>query len=242
MTTTLQTAPILRRTVPGPGIAALAQRDSFIILGKGKSRARYAEYRSLMEGSGFSPALLTLNNFFPGGSDPEMAGFDLPATTDLHFDVHYDQRFWEDMRGMSCRCVVSPFRAADIPDGQPWEAFPLALMKRLNLNCYIESTLDFMLASIVIAHLHAGQPLEGKVVSLPGCDMQDPTHFAYRFGMHYWLGILHGRGATMMLPPEGAALKRYAGRRCADTEPDFPHIYGQPWDVTEPYAKEYGWE
>lgn len=239
----LATAPQLERKPPGPAIKQLHRFESFIILGKGPSRKRYGEIREQLESTtGTGPALLTLNNFFPKGTDPEMEGFDLPSATHLHFDVHYDQRFWPLLRELDCPCIVSPFRGADIPSGANWEAFPLAYIKYSGYRAYIESTLDYMLATIFLAHHRTGQRLHGKTIALPGCDMQDPTHFAYRFGMHYWIGLLAGRGARFIIPPESAALKRYAGRRCTDTEPDFPHIYGQPWDCTEPYAKEYGWE
>jgi len=204
--------------------------NTLIILGKGSSRTRLNAYRAAHPAA----QLWTLNNFFPAGDDPLMHGFDLAAETDLHFDVHYDQRFWCDMPQIPGPWIVSPFRAAEVPR-ENITAFPLDDVFARFGHAYFESSLCYMLA--FAAYCNAW-----RTICLPGVDMEDPTHFAYRYGLHFWLGILRGQGVTLEIPTESACLQRYAGARSVDTEPEFPHIYGQPWSVTSPLKAKYGWK
>jgi hypothetical protein len=208
--------------------------NTLIILGKGSSRTRLNAYRAAHPAA----QLWTLNNFFPAGDDPLMHGFDLAAETDLHFDVHYDQRFWCDMDKIPSKWVVSPFRES--PDPSRIRPFPLDQAFESFGHAYFESSLCYMLA--LAAMLRDACTSSFSTICLPGVDMEDPTHFAYRYGLHFWLGILRGQGVTLEIPNESACLQRYAGARSVDTEPEFPHIYGQPWSVTSPLKAKYGWK
>jgi hypothetical protein len=209
---------------------------TLIILGKGESRKHLNDYRAKYP----SAILWTLNNFFPDKDDPLMHGFDLAKETDLHFDVHHDQRFWGLMDQVQKPWIVSPFRGADIPPARKnIKAFPLSDVFSVFGYAYFESSLCYMIAYAAFLHRHARQSIQ--VLALPGVDFVDPTHFAYRFGIHFWLGLVRGMGIRLDIPQESACLKRFAGTRAVDTETEFPHIYGQPWSVTEPHKQTYNW-
>lgn len=214
--------------------------DTLIILGKGPCRG---ELKGMLE-QWPNAEIWTLNNFFAQKQDPKLPWFG-PAMSHRHFDIHHDQRFWDErhkLRG-DCPFVVSPFRQ---PIDDRMERFPLDdIAATFGTPVYMECTLCYMLA---LACLHVAEWSDGKWtngswtrIALPGCDMGDATHFAYRFGTHYWLGIARGLGLDIELTRSSHLLRRYAHLRSERTEEIFHHIYGQPWDVTEPVAAKYGW-
>jgi len=91
------------------------------------------------------------------------------------------------------------------------------------------------------ALLQARHDLRFDRLCLPGCDMADAVHFAYRFGLHFWLGVLRGQGTVIDIPAGSYVLQRKASVSVGETEPNFPHIYGQPLSVTQADARAYGW-
>lgn len=156
--------------------------------------------------------------------------------SELHFDVHHDQRFWSilDQLPEGCGSMVSPYhqRAGSL-------TFPLErLFKRFG-TAYLESTICYMAAYAAL--LQAEGLLHIDRLCLPGCDMADAVHFHYRFGLHYWLGVLRGQGTTLDIPAGSYVLQRKPGVSVGPTEPNFPHIYGQPLSTTQPDAKRFNW-
>jgi len=152
----------------------------------------------------------------------------------LHFDVRYDQRFWPLLDSMSCDSIVSPFLQRS---GS--QSFPLALLHETFGHAYLESTICYMAAYAALQQ--ATGSARWDRLCLPGCDMADAMHFAYRFGLHFWLGVLLGQGARIDLPAGSYVLQRKPSIAVGPTEVNYPHIYGQPRSQTEPLVKRYGW-
>lgn len=205
--------------------------QTLILLGKGPSRKALPALRERHSGA----ALWTLNNFFPAGEDPEIFGFDVAAATDLHFDVHHDQRFWPVFPSVRA-AICSPFLE---PPARNVTAFPIDdVFEEFGL-AYFESSFDYMVALACLRHARGEQRLER--LCIPGACMLDPTHFAYRFGLHFWLGLARGLGIAIEIPSPTAVLQRKTNARICPTDDEFPHLYGQPWSVSEPHAKRFGW-
>lgn len=186
--------------------------QTLILLGKGESKKRLNEYLTAYP----EADLWTLNDYPHAGSS-------------RHFDIHYDQRHWDEFEKVRCSCVVSPFI-----ERSGFEQFPLDAIHSRFGCAYLESTIDFMAAFAALVGQY-------ERLVLCGVDMQDNMHFAYRPGLHFWLGVLSGQGVEIVRPEESACLVRYPERAAIQTEINFPHIYGQPRHVTDPVRRRYGW-
>ena len=212
--------------------------STVIVLGKGPTRDRLEHYRSTFP----DHELWTLNNFMGDGEDGLLLDLDWRNESDTHFDVHHDKRFHsyaEEFGEQLQNFFISPFLSPTHPRMHP---FPLHQIFNAFGFAYFESSFDYMLA--MIAFSNWSQPHKRRryaCLCLPGCDMSDPTHFTYRFGSHFWLGILVAQGVRLELPRHSWQLKRRADQRVLETDHEFPHAYGQPWDVTEPHAETYHW-
>lgn len=192
--------------------------ENLIILGKGATADTYPEYRAAYPHA----ALWTLNNAWHPDSR-------------LHFDVHYDQRFWTVLDAHpGTPSVVSPYR-----EREESHSFDLATLYFAFGNAYLESTICYMAAHAALLQHHGLRRFAS--LSLPGCDMADAYHFAYRFGLHYWLGVLQGQGTQIDLPAGSYCLQRKASIAVGATETCFPHIYGQPRSCTLPDARRFNW-
>lgn len=205
--------------------------QTLLMLGKGPSRKALPAMLAAYPGA----ILWTLNNYFPEGKDPEIPGFVIERETHLHFDVHHDQRFWKEFNEVRAG-ICSPFRVPPAPHVQP---FPLELVFETFGHAYFESSFDYMVALALLRHVRGEQPLAR--ICTPGACMLDPTHFAYRFGLHFWLGVARGLGIALEIPEPTAVLQRKTNARVCSTDDEFPHLYGQPWSVSEPHARHYGW-
>ena len=171
---------------------------------------------------------------------PEAALWTLNQAThprsELHFDVHYDQRFWHllDELPEHTFSIVSPFRQRE---GS--RSFPLERLFETFGTAYLESSICYMTAAAAL--LQAQGIMQIARLCLPGCDMADAVHFHYRFGLHHWLGVLRGQGTIIDIPAGSYVLQRKPAVSVGPTEVNFPHIYGQPASVTTPLAKRYHW-
>lgn len=156
--------------------------------------------------------------------------------SELHFDIHHDQRFWSllDALPKTTGSIVSPFH-----EREGSITYPLHRLHETFGTAYLESTICYMAAYAALLQ-HEGL-FRFERLCLPGCDMADAVHFAYRSGLHFWLGVLRGQGTALDIPAGSYVLQRKPSVAVGPTEVNFPHIYGQPLTVTQPHAKKYNW-
>lgn len=214
--------------------------ERVIIQGKGPSRGAVVSWLQEWQGSA---DLWTLNNFYAEGFDRDpRVPVRLEGFTVRHYDVHWDQRFWPILRELRAarpgvELVVSPFRAVE-GFAEGFQPFPLHAVFQAFGRAYFECSFCFMLADLAM-QVRGGRRV--RELAIPGCDMSDPTHFSYRFGSHFWLGVLSGLGVKIHVERGAAMLQRVATMPAVETEWEFPHIYGQPEEVSGPWKELYGW-
>lgn len=166
-----------------------------------------------------------------------------------HFDIHFDRQpanldacSFAAYHG--AEIIISPFQEPAIPE----TCFPLEAIF-LHFGCALfQRTLCYMLALAAWEHASGRRRIDR--VCLPGHDFASWPHFGMRDGPHLWLGILRGQYITP-LAAKGSSLGRRhlePWRRLPpadyfqDTRVDQPHMYGQPREITAPFASFYGWE
>lgn len=135
---------------------------------------------------------------------------------DVHFDIHGN---WEednvegtDHRGWLTQCGIPVVMSA--PDFSIPTAvrFPLDACIRI-AGDYFTSTVAFMIAWAI----HQGY----KEVALFGIDLVVGTEYEVQKACaEHWLGVAHGRGMTVRLPPQ-CALLRHSHRYGYEREPNW---------------------
>lgn len=207
-------------------------RATIIIIGKGLSAGRL-------------PAVL---GRFPDAHIWSFAGLHHPRLS-LQFEIHFGNRLRDLQPGVPA--IVSPWSTPhEAPPDVATYPFPLDEAARLG-EAYFESSIDYLLAYAALLNTQelpasqaealfvqrGGMPVFVERVVLVGVDQCIGSHFRYRPGACFWLGVLRGQGVLVDVSPESALLKRRVGPNSMQLDPAAPHLYGQPGSLTRPFME-----